>query len=58
MTPFRETREGILAKTWSVKDVFLQVIHVGDFMFYAKHLFLLVGSSFAKFSLRVLMKLV
>ena len=32
MIPCCETREGILAKIWSIKDVFLQVKRVGDFI--------------------------
>ena len=39
MTPCCETHEGIPAKIWSIKDVFLQVIRVGDFIicFLAEH---------------------
>ena len=32
VTPCCEIREGILAKIWSIKDVFLQVIRAGDFI--------------------------
>ena len=101
MTSCCENREGILARMWSIKDVFLQVIRVGYFIICFKpnilknrsqflssletdletrvlfsHIIylplrykfmlksprmqvsLLVVSSFAKCSLRVLMKLV
>ena len=36
ITPCRGTREGILVKIWSIKDVFLQVIRVGNFIIYFK----------------------
>ena len=32
MTKWWEIREGILAKIWSIKDVFLQLTQVGEFI--------------------------